>query len=490
MLYNEEETIVFGVLDQFADLCEHPHPSRGEGPLADFVEELLRQRGWSPVRDEWNNLMACVPATPGREGAPLTILQGHLDMVCAVKPDSGYDPSASPVVPVVEKGMLRSNGNSSLGADNNLGNAAVLWLLERDIPHGPLRLLFTTAEEVGLQGAKKVDPVWLAGAKCLINTDGFSLGKAVVSSAGGLRERFHRPIEYVPRTKPCLFALEITGFPGGHSGYDIHKERPNPIGLTAQWLQALRKRVEFELLALSGGHAENAIPMDCAALLAVDEGDIPALMELGEELRWSVYVPDGTISLKRQEGGPDRVWSQTCRDDVVDALAGFYDGVYSWRDFETDQVSASANLGTVREKDGQLCAECFIRFTTAEDEDALARQHRETAENGGFQVELDRYPAWEESGDDFLVSALSHAWWDLRRQMMEVSAVHVGLEPAVLGEKNPDMLMISTGPTIYDPHSLDERAPLEDLADYVRLLAGTLDYLSQNGTCTSPDLIL
>lgn len=475
----DDEKILNGVLDQFAVMCRYPHPSGGEGPLADYVENLLRQRGLSPMRDEWNNIMADVPATPGREGAPLTILQGHLDMVCAVKPGSGYDPATSPVVPVVERGMLRSDGNSSLGADNNLGNAVVLWLMGQDIPHGPVRLLFTTGEEVGLQGAKKVDPDWLAGARCLINTDGFSLGKAVVSSAGGLREHFSRPIAYVPREKACLFALEITGFPGGHSGYDIHRDRPNPIGLTAQWLQALRERVDFELLALSGGHAENAIPMDCTALLAVNEADIPALNEMGEELTWSVYVPDGSIRLSRREDGPEMAWTQSCRDAVVEALADFYDGVFSWRDFETDQVSASANLGVVKEEEGTLCVNCFIRFTSEEDELALTNQHREAAQRGGFESEYDRYPAWEESGDDFLISVVAHAWWDMSREMIEFSAVHVGLEPAVLGAKNPDMLMISTGPTIYDPHSLDERAPLNKLPDYAHLLAGTLNWLSQ-----------
>lgn len=106
-------------------------------------------------------------------------------MVCAVKAGSGYDPAKSPVTPVVENGILCSDGASSLGADNNLGNAAVLWLLGQNTPHGPVRLLFTVAEEVGLQGAGKVDPAWLTG-RYLINTDGFTLGKAVISSAGGL----------------------------------------------------------------------------------------------------------------------------------------------------------------------------------------------------------------------------------------------------------------------------------------------------------------
>lgn len=474
----EDEVILSGVVEQFAQLCRYPHPSGGEGPLADYVEKLLREMGLTPLRDEWNNLMADVPATAGRESAPLVILQGHLDMVCAVKPGSGYDPVTSPVNLVVDRGMLRSDGNSSLGADNNLGNAAVLWLMGQKVPHGPVRLLFTTSEEVGLQGAKHMDPAWLAGAKYLINTDGFTLGKAVISSAGGLREHFSRTIVSAPRKKQAVFAVELVGFPGGHSGYDIHRDRPNPIGLTAQWLQALDKQVDYELLSLSGGHAENAIPMNCSALLAVDEGDIPALEEMGEELKWSVYVPDGSITLTRVEDGPAFAWTKQCRDEVTGALAGFYDGVFTWRDFETDQVSTSANLGRVWEHDGALYVNCFIRFTKPEDEQEMRRQHRETAEKGGFHCEYNRYPAWEESSDDFLIANLAHAWWDITHEMMELSAVHVGLEPAVLGAKNPDMLMVSTGPNIYDPHSVDERAPLEGLAEYTLLLAGVLDKLS------------
>ena len=81
--------------------------------------------------------MADVPAAPGRTAAPRLILQGHLDMVCAVAPANG----SKPVTVVEADGFLRSDGRSSLGADNNLGNAAVLWLLGRGLSHGPLRLL-------------------------------------------------------------------------------------------------------------------------------------------------------------------------------------------------------------------------------------------------------------------------------------------------------------------------------------------------------------
>lgn len=61
---------------------------------------------------------------------------------------------------------------------------------------------------------------------------------------------------------------------------------------------------------------------------------------------------------------------------------------------------------------------------------------------------------------------------------MEITAVHIGLEPSVLGTKNPDMVMVSTGPDILNPHSTDEHAPVAGLGTYVRLLKETLEELS------------
>ena len=472
-----DQTILNGVLEQFFTICRYPHPSWGEGPLTDYVENLLRSRGLTPIRDRWNNLMADVPATPGRESAPLIILQGHLDMVCAVKAGSGYDPATSPVTPVVENGILRSDGTSSLGADNNLGNAAVLWLLGQDIPHGPVRLLFTVAEEVGLQGAGKVDPAWLAGATYLLNTDGFSLGKAIVSSAGGLRETFTRPLETAPRQKSTLFSLSLTGFPGGHSGYDIHRGRPNPIRLCADFLRELGGLLNYELFSLSGGHAHNAIPMDCAALLAVDEGDVPALNRAAADFFRD--ISGGRAELSRVDRAADRAWTTDRRDKVLTALSGLRIGVHAWRDQVRQQVSASANLGRVEQTENIVSVACFIRAARREDEETLAGQHRQAMENAGFSCRSDGYPGWPERAENPLADTLAAVWKGLTGREMTIEAVHVGLEPSVLGAKNPALIMVNTGPDILDPHSLDERAPLAGLPDYVRLLAGTLDRLSQ-----------
>ena len=193
------EAITRGIVHTFRILSRRPRPSRHEEAAGEELDAYLRGLGLSPVRDGAGNRMADVPPAPGRGRAPRLILQGHLDMVCAVRPGSGWNPLTDPVTVVEEGGFLRSDGRSSLGADNHLGNAAALWLLSTGaVNHGPLRLLFTTAEEVGLEGAKEVAPDWLAGAEYLLNTDGFHLGRAVVGSASGRRETWAAPLDAGP----------------------------------------------------------------------------------------------------------------------------------------------------------------------------------------------------------------------------------------------------------------------------------------------------
>ena len=205
------QAIMQGVEDTFRLLSRHPHPSHGEEFTSrDYAAFLREKLGAEPAEDPVHNLMCTLPATPGREGRPALILQGHMDMVCACA--GGFRPEVDAVNMMVQDGFLRSDGRSSLGADNGLGNAAVLWLLSTgQVTHGPLTLLFTTAEEVGLAGAKEVDPAWLAGRDYLLNTDGFHLGRAIVGSAGGRRETWARPLETEPAPDLPAWRITLTG---------------------------------------------------------------------------------------------------------------------------------------------------------------------------------------------------------------------------------------------------------------------------------------
>lgn len=471
-----EEAVIRGIVEVFTILNRPPHPSWHEEAISRALAGHLAGLGLTVRQDEFHNLTADVPPTPGREGAPLVILQGHLDMVCAAAPGSGYDPARDSVAVTEREGFLRSDGRSSLGADNNLGNAAVLWLLGQGVPHGPLRLLFTVAEEVGLEGAKRVDPAWLAGARYLINTDGFHLGRMVVSSAGGRRETFSRPLPLAPAPAGEGYALTLSGCAGGHSGDDIHRGRCNPVQALARFLAALD--LPFALAELEGGTAHNAIPSSCRAGLVTKEGE--ALRRAAEGLRGALERthrdtdPGLTLSLESIPA-PAQGWDPTCARDTLALLAGLTHGVVSWQEEFPGVPAASANLGRVWAEEGAVKAAAFLRCVRGEEEAALAARHQALAESLGFSAAATGYPGWAGGASNPLAVQMAEVFRRETGRAAEIAAVHVGLEPSIFQAKAPGLIMVSTGPDILDAHAVTERAPLASLPPYAALLAGTLE---------------
>jgi dipeptidase D len=77
----------------FEALTRISRPSRHEEPVIDHVRAWADQQGFELQQDAGRNLVIRVPASPGREGAPTVVLQGHLDMVCERDPSSPNDPA-------------------------------------------------------------------------------------------------------------------------------------------------------------------------------------------------------------------------------------------------------------------------------------------------------------------------------------------------------------------------------------------------------------
>ena len=132
--------------ETFTDLCRILSPSWEEAACAERVAAELRAMGLEVERDEAGNLLARVR---GR-GERTILLCAHLDTV----------PPVAPIEPVlVDDGWENANAGI-LGADNKSAVAMILEVARRCSVEGSpvgLELLFTVAEEVGLQGAKRFD---------------------------------------------------------------------------------------------------------------------------------------------------------------------------------------------------------------------------------------------------------------------------------------------------------------------------------------------
>src|ERR671912_2286957 len=213
----------------FETLTRIPRPSRHEEPVIEHVRAWAEQHGFELQQDAGRNLVIRVPATPGRETAPIVTLQGHLDMVCERDPASPNDPAEGRIALLRDGEWLTADG-TTLGADDGVAIAAMMTLAEDPtVPHGPPELLMTVAEEVGLEGANALDPALLTGT-ILLNLDSEEDGTLTVGCAGStdtwIRVEGERS---AAEGDQVTLGVTVSGGRGGHSGQNIAHGRSNAV---------------------------------------------------------------------------------------------------------------------------------------------------------------------------------------------------------------------------------------------------------------------
>lgn len=475
----EEIQIMQAVLDRFRWLCETPHGSGQETALRRRLADRLAQVGCAIQQDDAGNLWCDLPASSDAADCPRTILQAHMDMVCAVGAPT-YVPARDPIRPILRDGWLCTAGESALGADCGAGVAVLLWLAEHpELPHPPLRLLFTVEEEIGLNGARRLSEAAVAGAAFLINLDGFRFGRLVVGAAGGLRERFTRPYQTLPAPEGPAYRIACSGFRGGHSGFDIAARRANAVLLLAELLRALRMEAPFALASFAGGTAFNAIPFEAQAEIVCTEPAAEAIERIAGDLcaRYAQTDPAGRITVTQIER-PALALDGNAASGLLTALGGFADGVYA-TSAETS-VSDSSNLGRVWMEDGALHIDAMLRCMDCAAEQALHQSHTTVCGMCGFTGEIhSRYPAWPAKPDNALAVRLADAYERHTGQTAEITVQHVGLEPSYFVEKNPDLSCVCIGMELQNCHSPQERWQTNTIAPFVQMLADTLAGLAR-----------
>lgn len=161
---------------EFARLAAIASPSRREGAISRYLTDRLKGLGAEVIMDdagtraesESGNLIARFPAR-GKSSAPLMV-SVHMD---TVEPADG-------VLPVLRDGVFTSAGETILGADDKAGIAEIIEALEvlreAEIPHGPLEIVVTICEEIGLLGAKLLDPKLIQARRGIaLDTSGVDL---------------------------------------------------------------------------------------------------------------------------------------------------------------------------------------------------------------------------------------------------------------------------------------------------------------------------
>jgi len=466
--------------EHFYRLTRIPHPSGHEEQIRKHVAAFGRQLGLETLIDEAGNVIIRKPATKGMEHCKGVILQAHLDMVPQKSADCGHDFLHDPLDVYIEDGWAHARG-TTLGADNGIGVAAALAVLESDsLPHGPLEALFTANEEAGMTGAMGLKPEILEG-DILLNLDSEDEGELFIGCAGGLDGTM--TFRYCEESHPpdhAGFEIMVSGLKGGHSGLDIHLGRGNANKIMNRLLQAGRDCCGLRLASIDGGSLRNAIPRESMALVAVPSDRAQLFVETLKHLTATIAEELAAADPKLRieivpVNVPNTVIDDPTFERLLQAVADCPNGVMRMSEQMPGVVETSNNLARVSSDGGQITVECLLRSSVDSSLDALSSAIRNVADRVGATCSFSGgYPGWQPHPDSPILKLMQGVYRQRFGKNPEVRVIHAGLECGIIGGTYPRLDMISFGPTIRFPHSPDEKVECASVRKFWDFLVDVL----------------
>lgn len=479
----QNNEILEGVLSEFEKLAAIPRKSGHEQAVSDFLKKYLTEAGFTVVQDEKNNIIADKPASKGFEKAPLTILQGHMDMVCVAEKGYDYDPLKDPIKLVRGEKYLEAEG-TSLGADDGIGVAEAMYIMKNAKEHGPLRMIVTVDEEQGMTGAIHLSAEHLKDASFLINCDSENYDELTVGSAGSINLDFSRELTREAATQMSSWKIEVKGLLGGHSGERIGDGRGNAIRTLALALLALQAKGKVELADFQGGKARNAIPDDATAVIVtnLDETAVNEVLAAEKARFMQNYgaVDPGMEFVLTAADKPAQVLKAGDAQRLLRLLTILHTGVYAMSTVIPGLVETSANLGVVAMDEKSVNVQFFPRSAIDGKNDEFALMAQEYAALTGFTAHIGtKSPGWKENKDSKLAKIMAETFKAQNGKDMKVETIHAGLECGWHFLKNPNLDMVSIGVTTIDIHSPKERLLLETVKPQVDLIVETLHKIAK-----------
>jgi len=267
----------------FYNLTLVPRPSHKKDEICAFLENFGKTLGLETLRDEIGNVLVRKPATPGMENRKAVILQAHMDMVPQKNSNVTHNFQTDPIDAYIDGDWVTAH-NTTLGADNGIGLAAAMAVLQsKDFPHPAIEMFVTVDEETGMFGAFGLQPNFLKG-DILINMDSEDEGELYVGCAGGIDgDITFRYKEVEIEEGDVALKISLTGLKGGHSGVDIHLQRANANKLMFRFLKEAVAEFEARLASIDGGSLRNAIPREAFAVITVPEDVVDDIIDFVQE---------------------------------------------------------------------------------------------------------------------------------------------------------------------------------------------------------------
>jgi len=469
------------VWKHFDEIRKIPRCSKHEEKIREYILNFSKKNDLKTKTDKPGNVVISKPATPGMEKKSTVILQGHMDMVCEKNSDVKFDFTKDQINLKLNGDILTADG-TTLGADNGIGLAISLAILEdKTLKHGPIEALFTVDEETGLTGAFAIESNMLTG-KILLNLDSEDFGIVTVGCAGGGGSNIELPLKTQRvNGNMQILTVKVAGLRGGHSGVDIHEQRGNAIKLLSRMLWKAQSSSKFYISEIKGGDKHNAIPREAYAKVAIDRSEKDKFVSTLKAEEKSIIGeikpidPNFKVEVKDNDKLQNALTSES-QTRVLNLLEGLPHGVDKMSYDIPHLVETSTNLATVAINENNATMHLSTRSSIKSALQDLRDRINAVAKLSGAKVtEETPYPGWKPNLDSKILKLSKKIFKDMYGNEPKVEAIHAGLECGILGEKFPEMDMISIGPTIKYPHSPEEQVHVSTVDKFYKYVLKILE---------------
>ena len=436
----------------FKEISKIPRESGNEKEISNYICEFANTRNLDYIQDEYGNVI--IKKYNGKN-EPI-IFQAHLDMVCE-KNDNDHDFKKDPIEIYEEEGFLKAKG-TTLGADNGIGVAQILNILDDSLKLN-IEAIFTVSEETSMCGAENIDLSSLKG-RVLINLDGFDKKTIITESACFYDIIMNLNYELKEQSFSSVYKIKIEGMPGGHSGFDIDKNKGNSC---IELAKLLAQFGQINISTFSGGTKFNVIPSQAECEFSTNL-KIEEIYKLINDFKKSINkrFKEATISFEQiEKSDNNKFLSKSDSLRFLKSIITFKHGVYSKT--KNVLITTSENLGVVNLENKIF--KIGVRSSRKIELEDILNYLDNFAEQNNYKIEiLSHQPGFETNEDSRLIKALVQAYNNsINDGKLIIKPSHVTLECGFFTEKIADLEVAIISPQIIDAHTTNERVEIESI---------------------------
>jgi len=434
-----------GVLEYFEEIMQIPRESGKEERIAEYLVSFARKNNLEYKLGKYNT----VYLRKNNNSNKTIILQAHSDMVCVSTESYDFDNKG---IPFYIDGDYYKSKNTSLGADDGIGIAIILAILQESKNMPNIEVMITTQEETTMLGANNFDYSLVEG-KTLISLDGIKEADIESSSAGMCSITINKEINYEVTNENC-YKLSISGLKGGHSGDDIDKNRCNAIKLAVRLLEKLNYK---SIADINFGKRDNVIPSEGYVVFSSKE----KIYSINEKIgKIDFNLNDEKYSLKLKiENHEDKTVIKESRE-IIEFISKIKDGLLEV--YKDDGFPLlSTNIGKISIKGNKVEVKYSIRSSDLLKEEELLKQIRVLSSEYGFELTVDaNKPFFPYKGKSIIRNILAETYKELYDKETTIKKIHACMEGGILSNNIQNLDICTIAPTIENCHSINEKVSI------------------------------